>query len=126
MDDPHIVSLASWAGTRRRRTEPEAGLSVPLRRNRNFQMLWTGQVLSDLGSGFGVLAYPLLILALTRSSVIAGAVGTVAALVAFVVRLPAGALADRLDRRRTMIDYDGVRRVVLAALAVAVGLHAIV
>jgi MFS family permease len=102
------------------------GPSVPLRRNRNFRMLWTGQVLSDLGSGFGVLAYPLLILALTRSSVIAGAVGTVAALVAFVVRLPAGALADRLDRRRTMIGCDGVRTVVLAALAVAVGLHAIV
>lgn len=99
---------------------------VPLRRNRSFQMLWTGQVLSDLGSGFGALAYPLLILALTRSPVIAGAVGTVTAVAAFVVRLPAGALADRLDRRKTMIVCDGVRTVVLAALAVAVALRAIV
>jgi MFS family permease len=89
-------------------------------------MLWTGQVLSDLGSGFGALAYPLLILALTHSPVTAGAVGTVTALVAFGVRLPAGALADRLDRRKTMIICDGVRTVVLAALALAVALHAIV
>ncbi len=82
-------------------------------------------MLSDLGSGFGVLAYPLLILALTHSPVVAGAVGTVASVAAFGVRLPAGALADRLDRRRTMIVCDGVRTVVLAGLAVAVALHAI-
>jgi MFS family permease len=103
-----------------------AGPSISLRRNRNFQMLWTGQVLSDLGSGFGALAYPLLILALTHSAVIAGAVGTVSSVVAFGVRLPAGALADRLDRRTTMIVSDGVRTLVLAALAAAVALHAIV
>ena len=100
--------------------------NIPLRRNRNFRMLWAGQVLSDLGSEFGTLAYPLLILALTRSPVIAGAVGTVTAIVAFAVRLPAGALADRLDRRRTMIVCDGARTIVLAALAVAVALHRIV
>ena len=98
---------------------------VPLRRNRSFQMLWIGQVLSDLGSGFGALAYPLLILALTHSPVLAGAVGTIASLCAFIVRLPAGALADRLDRRKTMMACDGVRTLVLAVLAVAVVLHAI-
>jgi len=99
--------------------------SVTLRRNRNFRLLWTGQVLSDLGTQFGALAYPLLILALTHSPVIAGVVGTVTALCAFVVRLPAGALADRLDRRRTMIVCDGVRTLVLGALALAVLEHAV-
>jgi MFS family permease len=81
-----------------------------------------GSSLSDLGSGLCALAYPLLVLALSHSPVIAGAVGTVASVVAFGVRLPAGALADRLDRRKTMIVSDGVRTVVLAALAVAVAL----
>jgi MFS family permease len=99
---------------------------LPLRRNRNFQLLWTGQVLSDLGSQIGALAYPLLILALTHSPVIAGVVGTASAAVAFAVRLPAGALADRLDRRKTMIAVDGVRTIILVSLAVAVALHAIV
>lgn len=96
-----------------------------LRHNRNFRLLWTGQVLSDLGSEFGVLAYPLLILALTHSPVIAGAVGTVTSAVAFVVRLPAGALADRHDLRRAMIICDGVRTVVLGGLALAVAFDAI-
>jgi MFS family permease len=100
-------------------------LPLALRRNRNFQMLWIGQVLSDLGSACGVLGYPLLILALTRSAVIAGAVGTVASLAAFAVRLPAGALTDRIDRRQVMIICDGVRAIVLAALAVGVVLHAV-
>lgn len=91
-----------------------------LRANRNFRLLWVGQVLSDIGTQIGTLAYPLLVLALTHSALIAGAVGTVASTVAFGVRLPAGALADRLDRRRTMIFSDGVRAVALATLAVLV------
>jgi MFS family permease len=99
---------------------------LPLRRNRNFQLLWIGQVLSDLGSQFGALAYPLLILALTHSPVIAGVVGTATAVVAFAARLPAGALADRIDRRKTMIVVDGVRTLVLLSLALAVAMHAIV
>jgi MFS family permease len=94
--------------------------TVALRRNRNFRLLWIGQVLSDLGSQIGTLAYPLLVLALTHSTVIAGAVGTVSSAAAFVVRLPAGALADRLDRRRTMIACDAVRAAALALLAVLV------
>ena len=93
---------------------------VAMRRNRNFRLLWTGQVLSDLGTQLGVLAYPLLIFAITGSPVIAGAVATVTSIVSFAVRLPAGALADRVNRRTTMIVCDAVRLVVLAGLAVGV------
>ncbi len=89
-------------------------------------MLWIGQLLSDLGSQFGTLAYPLLVLYLTRSPLTAGVVGTVTALAAFIVRLPSGALADRLDRRMTMIACDGIRAVVLLALAVLVEIHEVV
>jgi len=96
-----------------------------LRANRNFRLLWIGQVLSDLGTQIGSLAYPLLVLALTHSPLIAGAVGTVASVAAFGVRLPAGALADRLDRRRTMMACDGARTVALAALAGLVATHAV-
>lgn len=105
----------------------QAGASAPtpLRKNRNFRLLWVGQVLSDLGSEFGALAYPLLVLALTHSALVAGAVGTTASIVAFAVRLPAGALADRLDRRRAMVVCDGVRAAVLGALAVLVAVHVV-
>ena len=94
-----------------------------LRRNRNFQNLWVGQFLSDLGSAIGVLAYPLLLLDLTHSTALAGTVATLASLAAFVVRLPAGSLADRVDRRRTMVVTDAIRAVVLLALAAAVATH---
>lgn len=96
---------------------------VPLRQNRNFRLLWIGQVLSDLGSAFGTLAYPLLVLQLTHSAVIAGVVATVASLAAFAVRLPAGSIVDRIDRRRTMVACDTVRAVVLGGLAAGVALH---
>ena len=96
-----------------------------LRANRNFRLLWIGQVLSDLGTQIGNLAYPLLVLALTHSALIAGTVGTAASGAAFAVRLPAGALADRLDRRRTMVLCDGTRMLALIALAALVVTHAV-
>jgi MFS family permease len=103
--------------------EPPQGPVPPvlnLGRNRDFRMLWVGQVLSNVGSNASSIAYPLLVLALTHSAVIAGAVGTISALVAFVLRLPAGALSDRLDRRLTMIVCDGGRALLLALLAAIV------
>jgi MFS family permease len=102
-----------------------SGALRTLGRNRNFRLLWIGQVLSDLGTQIGSLAYPLLVLALTHSALIAGAVGTSASLAAFAVRLPAGALADRIDRRRTLVICDGARTVALAVLAVLVATGAV-
>jgi MFS family permease len=106
--------------------EGAPGALGSLRANRNFRLLWIGQVLSDLGTQIGTLAYPLLVLALTHSAVIAGAVGTAASAAAFLVRLPAGALADRLDRRRTMVLCDAGRTIALAVLGVLVATHSVV
>jgi MFS family permease len=114
------VPAGAGAGAEETRAAAEV---VPLRRNRGFRMLWIGQILSDTGSEVGLLAYPLLVLALTHSAVIAGAVGTASSVVAFCLRLPAGALSDRLDRRLTMIVCDCVRAAVLALLFVLVLLH---
>jgi MFS family permease len=96
---------------------------VPLRRNRGFRMLWIGQLLSGTGTEIGTLAYPLLILALTHSAVLAGVAGTVRAVVNLCLQLPAGALADRFDRRLTMIMCDVMRAALLAVLAVLVATH---
>jgi MFS family permease len=96
---------------------------VPLRRNAGFRMLWIGQVLSNTGSSAALIAYPLLVLALTHSAVLAGVVGTVRLVVQLVLRLPGGALADRFDRRLTMITCDTVRTAVLALLVALVLLH---
>ncbi|MFE2423373.1 MFS transporter [Streptomyces hokutonensis] len=97
---------------------------VPLRRNRGFRMLWIGQLLSDTGTQISGIAYPLLILALTHSAVLAGVVGTVRAITVLCVQLPAGALSDRFDRRLTMIVCDITRAVLLALLGILIALGA--
>ena len=93
---------------------------VPLRRNRGFRLLWAGQVLSDTGTEAALIAYPLLVLALTHSPAIAGLVGTARLVVQLVLGLPGGAVSDRLDRRLTMIVCDTGRAAVLALLAALV------
>lgn len=98
---------------------PSAALP-PLRRNRDFNLLWVGQVCSELGTATATLAVPLLVLALTGSAVQAGAVRTASAIVGFALRLPAGALVDRWNRRLVMITVDVVRLAGWALLAALV------
>ena len=86
-------------------------------------MLWIGQVLSDTGTEAALIAYPLLILALTHSPIIAGLVGTVDLVVQLILGLPGGAISDRLDRRLTMIVCEAGRAAVLALLAALVLVH---
>jgi MFS family permease len=96
---------------------------VPLRRNGGFRMLWIGQLLSDTGSQVGAIAYPLLILALTHSPVLAGVVGTAREVSLICLQLPAGALSDRFDRRLTMIVCDTLRTALLALLGILIAVH---
>ena len=46
---------------------PAAIEDHPLRRNRDFNLLWVGQVVSDLGANISAIAFPLLVLATTGS-----------------------------------------------------------
>jgi predicted MFS family arabinose efflux permease len=94
-------------------------VTVPLRRNRDYLLLWSGQVVSALGSAVSSVAFPLLVLALTGSPAKAGLVGFAGTLPYFLVQLPAGGLVDRWDRKRTMIIADALRGVALGSIAVA-------
>src|SRR5690242_5543146 len=67
---------------------------------------WVGEVLSNLGTRTAGVAYPLLALAMTGSPAKAGLVAFVLAIPWFVLSLPAGAMVDRVDRRRLMIWCD--------------------
>ena len=82
-------------------------------------LLWSGQVVSTVGMRVSTLAYPLLILAITRSPLLAGVGGTAQAAPFLLLYLPAGALVDRWDRKRVMLAADGVRVMLLGGLAVA-------
>jgi MFS family permease len=89
-------------------------------RNREFNLLWTSQSLSDLGDAVAQLAMPLLVLAVTGSAVRAGLVGTVAQVARLLSRLPGGVLADRVNRRRALLACDAIRLLAFAGLAALV------
>jgi MFS family permease len=103
-------------------TRPPAAPPVSLRRNRDFMVLWTSQVVSTVGSRVSSIAYPLLVLAVTHSPAKAGVVGFAQTLPFLLLYLPAGAFIDRRDRKRTMIVCDAGRAVALGSIAVTVAL----
>jgi MFS family permease len=88
--------------------------------NRDFTLLWGGETLSEVGSQVSTVAYPLLVLALTGSPTKAGVVGLARWLPLAVFALPAGALADAVDRKRLMIACDAIRMLGAASIALAV------
>ena len=96
--------------------------SVPLRRNRDFWLLWSGQALSGIGSQVSSVAFPLLTLALTGSPAKAGVVGLAKWVPSAAFAIPAGALADRVNRKQLMVACDGVRALAMILLAGQVAL----
>ncbi|MGW2515238.1 MFS transporter [Streptomyces scopuliridis] len=99
----------------------ESDAPVPLRRNRDFLLLWTGNWLQFFGSRLSGACYPLLALEVSGGSASAAGLASVAAVLPYaIVQLPAGVLVDRWDRRRVMEACAALRAVVLGALAIAV------
>lgn len=90
--------------------------------NRDYMLLWSGQMVSQLGSGVSQIAYPLLILALTHSPARAGFVGALYSLPYVLFSLPAGAYIDRWDRKRVMILCDAGRALALGSIPIAFAL----
>ena len=103
----------------------ESGATIPPQKprslwfNRDYMLLWGGQVVSSTGTQVSQLAFPLLILALTRSPALAGFAGALRALPYIIFSLPAGALIDRWDRKRVMILCDIGRGLSMASIPIA-------
>ena len=86
-------------------------------------LLWSGQVVSTVGSAASLIVYPLLILDLTSSPTAAGFVSALRAIPYVIFSLPVGALIDRWDRKRVMILCDLGRAVVVLTVPVALRLN---
>ncbi|QFZ21716.1 MFS transporter [Saccharothrix syringae] len=95
-------------------------MTASLARNRNYTLLWSGQALGEVGFSATMIAFPLLVLAVTGSPVASGLVLAADAAAQLAVGLPAGALVDRWDRRRVMLWCEAARAVALAGLVVAI------
>lgn len=95
---------------------------VSLWRNLDYLLLWSGQTISNVGTGVSTIAYPLLVLTVTGSPAQAGFISAARALIYAILVLPAGALVDRLDRKWAMIICDVGRALSLGSIALAAAL----
>ena len=82
--------------------------------------LWTSSGVSNLADGMFKVALPLIAIQFTQSPTLIAGLAFAATLPWLLFALPAGALVDRLDRRRAMVGANSVRAALLAALVLAV------
>ena len=94
-------------------------------RNRGFSLLWTGQLISTMGSALTSLAASILVYRLTNSAMSVGLMLMATAAPTVLVGLFAGVFVDRFDRKRIMIAADLIRAV-LVFLIPALVPHSIV
>jgi MFS family permease len=94
-----------------------AGVRAP------FARYWLSKFLADFGDGVRLAALPLLAAHLSRAP---AAVATVTAVQSLPWLMGAwlGVIVDRTDRRRLMATVDTARAAIIAALAVAIVMHA--
>lgn len=85
-------------------------------RGRNFGALWAGTAATNLADGVVKLTLPLVALSLTDSPALVAGTTLANTLPWLLFSLPAGALADRVDRRHLIMLMAAVRVVALTAL----------
>lgn len=89
-----------------------------------FRLIWTSVTVSALGDGMRFVALPLLAARISRDPRDLALVAVAEQLPWLLLSLPAGALADRVDRRRLLWAVDACRAVLAAGFAITVALGA--
>ena len=82
-------------------------------RNRNFSLMWTGQLISTAGSALTSLTAGILVYRITGSAMSVGLMMMATALPTLLIGLIAGVFVDRFDRRRVMMTADLLRAVLV-------------
>ena len=87
---------------------------------RDYWRLWTADGVSNLADGTLKVALPLVAIGYTRSPALIAGLSFAFSLPWLLFALPAGALVDRIDRRRAMLSANCVRAAAVAALVIFV------
>jgi MFS family permease len=93
---------------------------APPRLGRSFRWLLASSWVSNIGDGIALAAGPLLVASQTRNAVLVAMAAVLQRLPWLLFGLWAGAVADRLDRRRVVIVADLLRAVVVALLCLTI------
>jgi len=86
----------------------------------NYWKLWLASVVSNLGDGVAIVAYPWLASAVTRDPIHIALVAVATRLPWLIFTLPAGVITDRVDRRRLVAWMDVLRFAFTLAVALVV------
>ena len=105
-------------------TAPAPSMFAVFRR-RDFSLLWTAQLVSTAGSALTDLAAGIYVWRVTESTLAVGFTLMVTVLPSLVVGLLAGVFVDRHDRRGVMRATCLVQAVVVALIALVIGVDAI-
>src|SRR5215510_9532370 len=94
-------------------------------RNRSFSLLWTGQLVSTMGSALTSLAASIYVFRLTGSALSVGLMLMATAAPSLLVGLFAGVFVDRYDRRKIMMIADTLRAILIAMIPILVPINII-
>jgi len=83
-----------------------------------FRQLWTAQFVSNIGSWMQTVAAQWVMISLTRSALLIGAIQAASSLPSLILAIPAGALGDLVDRRRLILATQILMLVAATVLAV--------
>ena len=93
---------------------------TPSRLGRSFRWLLASSVISNVGDGIALAAGPLLVASQTRDPLLVSMALLAQLLPNLLFGLPAGAIADRFDRRRIVAGVNLIRAAVLVVLAATI------
>ena len=93
----------------------------PVKRDRDFRMIWLGQLVNGLGRQVTVVALPFELWQLTHNSLSIGALALVQLVPILIFSLGGGAVADAVDRRRLLM----ATQILLACTSVCLALLAL-
>ncbi len=86
-------------------------------KDRNFLTYWFGEFISVVGDHISVLAFPMLVLAMTDSPALVGAVLAVQGRPRAILLLAGGAIVDRYSPRMVMLLTNVLRFMFIMLLA---------
>src|SRR5512142_2514802 len=92
-------------------------------RNRNFSLMWSGQLVSTMGSALTALAASIYVYRLTNSALSVGLMLMATAAPSLLVGLFAGGFVDRFDRKKIMITADVLRGLLVFLIPILAPIH---
>lgn len=115
-------------------SSPTAGVAIPAKRslgpwrvmrNRNYALLFWGQLISSAGTQMQVVAVAWQVFLLTHSAIALGVIGLVQAIPRLIFSLVGGVFADVFDRRKLLLVIEVVLATTSAVLALCTIFHVI-